>query len=67
MTASIRTLWTLLSRTARLMVGIPDYDTYVTRHRQQHPHLPVMSHAEFIDNRQKARYGGNSRQMGRCC
>ena len=43
-------------RTARLMVGIPDYQTYVDHRRQTHPDLPVMTYEEFFVERQNARY-----------
>ena len=33
--------WTV--RTARLMVGVPDYQTYVEHRRQAHPDKPVMT------------------------
>ncbi|MBF0125308.1 MAG: YbdD/YjiX family protein [Magnetococcales bacterium] len=62
-----RELVALLLQTARLMVGIPDYTAYVEHNQKHHPARPIMSRAEFIHNRQQARYGGHSRQMGRCC
>ena len=53
-------------RTARLMVGIPDYQTYVEHRRQLHPDAPIMSYEEFFVERQNARYAfGNGRF--RCC
>jgi len=55
-----------LGQAARLMVGLPDYDTYVAHLRSEHPDLPVMSYEEFFRERQEARYGGNGR-VGRCC
>lgn len=54
-----------LGQAARLMVGLPDYDTYVAHMRATHPDLPVMSETEFIRNRQEARYG--SGRSGGCC
>ena len=51
---------------ARLMIGVPDYDTYVAHRREAHPGEPVMSYAEFFRDRQDARYGGKGR-IGRCC
>ena len=39
------------ARTARLMVGVPDYDTYVAHRRAEHPEEPVMSKAEFHRDR----------------
>ena len=55
-----------LGQAARLMVGLPDYETYVAHLRSQHPDLPVMSYEEFFRERQDARFGGNGR-VGRCC
>ncbi len=62
-----QTLIGLLKDSARLMVGVPNYDTYVAHQRHTAPSEPVMSYAEFMDNRQQARYSGQRRQMGRCC
>ena len=55
-------------RTARLMIGIPDYDTYVQHARATHPDRPVMTYEEFFIERQNARYGvGRGSRMFRCC
>lgn len=48
----------------RLMVGMPDYDAYVTHMQTTHPDKPVMSYAEFFRERQEARYGSGA---GKCC
>jgi uncharacterized short protein YbdD (DUF466 family) len=53
-----------IRETSLLMVGIPDYDRYVEHMSTNHPGQPLMSHREFIDNRQQARYGVG---MKRCC
>jgi uncharacterized short protein YbdD (DUF466 family) len=46
----------LAVQTARLMVGIPDYQAYV-RHRQTfHRGEAVMSYSDFYRDRQKAHY-----------
>jgi uncharacterized short protein YbdD (DUF466 family) len=63
----IARLWRRAVQTARLMVGIPDYDTYVAHRRAQHPGEPVMSYTEFFRERQKARYGGEGGRISRCC
>ena len=61
------TLWQLVVRTARLMVGIPDYETYLEHRRIKHPGEPVMTYEEFFRERQDARYAtGNGRFRG-CC
>ena len=56
--------WTV--RTARLMVGIPDYDTYVRHWRTVHPDQPAMTYEEFFIERQNARYGFGKGRF-RCC
>ena len=58
-------LFDTLRRTARLMVGMPDYDAYVRHMAARHPDRPVMDRAQFFRDRQQARYGG--KQGGRCC
>jgi len=57
--------WT--TRTARLMIGVPEYETYVAHRRANHPQEPIMTYVEFFRERQQARYGvGNGRFRG-CC
>lgn len=56
-----------LGQAARLMVGMPDYDTYVEHMRGKHPDLPVMTYKEFFRERQEARYGGGKGKTFRCC
>lgn len=55
-----------LGQALRLMVGVPDYDTYVAHMKANHPDQPVMSYEAFFRDRQEARYGGKGR-IGRCC
>jgi uncharacterized short protein YbdD (DUF466 family) len=52
---------------ARLMIGVPDYETYVAHLRLTHPDQPVMTYAEFFRERQGARYGDGSGRGFRCC
>jgi uncharacterized short protein YbdD (DUF466 family) len=56
--------WLQAVRTARLIIGVPDYDTYVQHMRRNHPERPVMGYPEFFDERMRARYRGGG---GRCC
>ena len=56
-----------LGQAARLMVGMPDYDTYVQHMRLNHSDKPIMSYEEFFRERQEARYGGADGRPGRCC
>ncbi len=62
----LRFLWGRAVQTARLMVGIPDYETYVAHRRAHHPGEPVMNYAEFFRERQKARYASERGRLG-CC
>ena len=56
-----------LAKTARLMVGVPDYDAYVAHRRLDHPGEPVMTYEEFFRERQSSRYGANGGKISRCC
>ena len=62
---AVRSLCSGFASTARLMVGVPDYDAYVAHRRAHHPDEPVMSYAEFFRERQDKRYAGN--RMRGCC
>jgi uncharacterized short protein YbdD (DUF466 family) len=61
---SARDGWALAVQTARLIVGVPDYETYLTHMRRTHPDSMPMSREEFFGERMKARYG---RGASRCC
>ena len=63
----LKTLLTRLQQTGRLMVGIPDYQTYVDHRRANHPDEPVLSYDEFFRERQNSRYAGTDGKIGRCC
>jgi uncharacterized short protein YbdD (DUF466 family) len=66
-TSLIRLIQSTAAKTARLMVGLPDYETYVAHRRQAHPEDPIMSYEEFFCERQTNRYGGTSGKISRCC
>ena len=53
-----------LAQGLRLMVGLPDYDAYLTHMEATHPGQAVMPYEEFFRERLEARYGG--RRSG-CC
>ncbi len=53
-----------LAQSLRLMVGLPDYDTYLRHTQLAHPDRVPMSYEAFFRERQEARYGGGK---GRCC
>jgi uncharacterized short protein YbdD (DUF466 family) len=56
-----------VAQSARLMVGVPDYQTYVDHRRAVHPGLPVMNYEEFFHDRQQARYGVAKGRLRGCC
>jgi uncharacterized short protein YbdD (DUF466 family) len=63
--------WTLLTRwwrvsaqTARLAIGIPDYDVYVAHVLRAHPDREPMTRDEFFRERMDARY---RKGRSRCC
>lgn len=58
--------WRAMRDTARLMIGVPDYDHYVRHMQAQHPDKPVMSYRDFFNERQSARFGGKG-DIRRCC
>ena len=53
-----------LAQSLRLMVGLPDYDTYLSHMAVTHPDRAPMSYEEFFKERLEARYGAGK---GRCC
>lgn len=53
-----------LAQSLRLMVGLPDYGTYLRHMQATHPDTAVMSYEAFFRERQEARYGLG---RGRCC
>jgi uncharacterized short protein YbdD (DUF466 family) len=60
-------MWGWAAQTARLMVGVPDYDNYVAHRRALHPGEPVMTHVEFFRERQLARYACEKGRFKGCC
>ncbi len=60
----ITRLWRQLRHAGRMLVGMPDYDTYLTHLREHHPEREPMTREQFFRSRQEARYGTGA---GRCC
>ena len=56
--------WSRAVRTARLTVGIPDYEAYAAHVRDRHPDRQPMDRAAFFLERTQARYG---KGRVRCC
>ena len=57
--------WT--TRPARLMIGVPDYETDVAHRRAKHPQEPIMTYVEFFRERQQARYAIGKGRFRGCC
>jgi uncharacterized short protein YbdD (DUF466 family) len=51
----------------RLMVGVPNYENYLLHARTHHSDMTPMSEAEFVRDRQAARFGEGGRGGFRCC
>ncbi len=62
-----RKAWGWAAKTARLMVGIPDYETYVAHRKAHHPGEPIMTYEEFYRERQNARYACEKGRFKGCC
>ena len=50
-----------------LMVGVPDYETYVAHVARAHPGEAPMTYKQFFRERQAARYGDGGTRGMRCC
>jgi uncharacterized short protein YbdD (DUF466 family) len=62
--AELAQAWTAATQTARLAIGLPDYDAYVAHVRERHPDATPMTREAFAIERMQARYG---RGRSRCC
>jgi len=63
----MRHIATIFSRTAsfvRAVLGVPDYQRYLTHMRSAHPGDRIMSETEFRHTRMNDRY---NRPGSRCC
>ena len=56
-----------VAETARLMVGVPDYPTYVAHRTANHPGQPIMTYEQFFRERQQARYDVSKGRLRGCC
>ncbi|HEX4585631.1 MAG TPA: YbdD/YjiX family protein [Burkholderiaceae bacterium] len=63
----LRTLYQRAVQTARLMIGIPDYETYVQHRKAFHPDEPIMTYEQFFVERQDVRYSVSKDRMKGCC
>lgn len=51
-------------RVLHLMVGVPNYGTYMRYMQETHPGQTVMIYGDFFHERQDTRYAG---RVNRCC
>ena len=65
--SAMRTVRYWSTRTARLMIGVPDYETYVAHRQAKHPDQPIMTYVEFFRERQEARYAVGKGRFRGCC
>lgn len=65
--ASLRRGVALTGQTLKLMIGVGDYDAYVTHMKEHHADAEVMSYKDWYRNRVDARYGASKDgAMKRC-
>ena len=62
----IATLWTRLQQSFRLMVGVPDYQTYVEHMQKNHPDLEPMDEKTFHRYCVDARYPTAGATLKKC-
>lgn len=63
----VRIVGNWAARTARLMVGVPDYQNYVEHRKAFHPNEPIMTYEQFFRERQDARYACGKGKFRGCC
>jgi uncharacterized short protein YbdD (DUF466 family) len=63
-TLDLATLGRRAGETARLMLGVPAYEAYVTHLADAHPTEKPMTREAFFIERQQAKYGDS---RFRCC
>ena len=63
----VKTAWGWAVQAGRLMVGVPDYDTYVAHRKLHHPGESIMTYVEFFRERQNARYAVGKGRFKGCC
>ena len=56
--------WARLRTFGAMLVGVPDYDTYLAHLRDKHPELPPMTREQFVRSRMEARLGAKG--QGKC-
>ncbi len=62
----IATLWQRLQQSFRLMVGVPDYQTYLEHMKQHHPDLEAMDAKTFYRHCVDSRYPSAGGDLKKC-
>ena len=62
----IATLWTRLQQSFRLMVGVPDYQSYVEHMKMHHPDIDPMDEKTFHRYCVDARYPSAGGTLKKC-
>jgi len=55
-----------MAESARLMVGVGNYQKYCAHMQQQHPEITVMTETEYFRYGQQARYPGKNGEIKKC-
>ena len=63
---TIQVIWKRLQQSFRLMVGVPDYQTYLTHMAEHHPDLVPMDAKTFHRYCVDARYPSATNGMKKC-
>ena len=63
----LRLIGKRLGECGHLMVGVPDYETYVAHVARAHPGQAPMTYKEFFRERQEARYAVSKGRFRGCC
>lgn len=64
--SKIAVLWQRLQQSFRLMVGVPDYQTYLAHMQSQHPDLVPMDAKTFYRYCVDARYPAAGKGLKKC-
>lgn len=63
---TIQIIWQRLQQSFRLMVGVPDYQTYLAHMAKHHPDLEAMDSKTFYRHCVDARYPSAANGMKKC-
>ncbi|MVP01403.1 YbdD/YjiX family protein [Paenibacillus lutrae] len=63
----LKIMWSYRRQFLDLLVGVPNYETYVEHMKTSHCDRPVLSRAEFFRQAQDNRYDSKDGKITRCC